>query len=82
VVVAAPAEDGILLAGTPTANSYVGSASPGGDVGFTIQLLGTLSGTYWFEISFDSTNGIDGNWIPSKPNKREEWMKLLHGKQR
>jgi hypothetical protein len=66
VALAAPAEDGIPVSGTPTANSYVGSASPGGDVGFTIQLLGTLSGTYWFEISFDSTNGIDGNWIPTK----------------
>jgi hypothetical protein len=65
-VVATPGEDGIPVSGTPTANSYVGSASPGGDVAYTIQLLGTISGTYWFEISFDSTNGIDGNWIPSK----------------
>jgi hypothetical protein len=65
-VLGTPGEDGIPLAGTPTANSYVGCASPGGDVSFTIQLLGTVSGTYWFEISFDSTNGIDGNWIPSK----------------
>jgi hypothetical protein len=65
-VVGTPGEDGIPLAGTPTANSYVGCASPGGDVAYTIQLLGSVSGDYWFEISFDSTNGIDGNWIPSK----------------
>lgn len=65
-VVATPGEDGVPVSGTPTANSYIACASPGGDVSFAIQLLGTVSGTYYFEISFDSTNGTDGNWIATK----------------
>lgn len=67
VVVGVPAEDGVPVTGVPTANSAVFcKASVGGDASFIVQLLGTPSGTFWFEISFDSTNGTDGNWIIAK----------------
>lgn len=62
--VAAPAGNGTLLTGTPTAGSYVTIACPGGDSSWDMQLTGTFGGgTVYSEASFDSTNGINGNWI-------------------
>lgn len=62
-VVAAHGGAGVLLSGTPTANSYVALALPGADSAFVVQLTGTFGGgTYWFECSADSTNGVNGSW--------------------
>ena len=63
-VVAAPAGTGVLLSGTPTANSYVTVQCPGGDSAWVIQVTGTFGGgTVYFEESADSTDGVNGNWI-------------------
>jgi DUF4097 and DUF4098 domain-containing protein YvlB len=61
--VSAPAGDGTFRSGTPTAGSYVSVACPGGDSAWNVQITGTWTGTLHFEISLDSTNGIDGSWI-------------------
>lgn len=59
----APGGAGVLIATAPTANSFVALAVPGGGSQCDIQILGTATGTYYFEDSMDSTNGSDGNWI-------------------
>jgi hypothetical protein len=62
-VVGVHAGAGVLLSGTPTANSYVALPLAGGDSGFVVQLTGTFGGgTVWFECSANSTTGIDGSW--------------------
>jgi hypothetical protein len=63
-VVPTPTGNGALLSGTPTAGSYVVAASTGGFSAWAVDLIGSLGGgTIYYELSLDSTNGIDGNWI-------------------
>lgn len=62
VAALAPKGDGVLIGTAPTVNSYVAAALPGGTSQSDIQILGTATGTYYFESSMDSTNGSDGNW--------------------
>jgi hypothetical protein len=62
-VVAAPTGNGVPLSGASTAGSLVALASPGGASAWVASITGTLSGTYYFEISINSTNGTDGTWI-------------------
>lgn len=59
----APAGNGVLVTVAPSANSFVALAVVGGSSQCDIQILGTATGTYYFEDSMDSTNGSDGNWI-------------------
>ena len=54
---------GALLTAAPTAGSSVAALAPGGDSAWIVQLTGTVSGTFWFEGSVDSTNGSDGSWF-------------------
>jgi hypothetical protein len=56
---------GVPYSGAPTANSFVAVQCPGGDSSWTIQIGGTLgtSPSVYFEISLNSTNGSDGDWI-------------------
>jgi hypothetical protein len=55
--------DGALKTGTPTANSYVALALPGGQSSYSVTLTGTFGGgTVWEEVSNTSTNGVDGSW--------------------
>lgn len=61
--VAAPANDGVLRTGTSTAGSYVSLALSSGTASWTVQIVNAFTGTLYFELSFDSTTGIDGNWI-------------------
>jgi hypothetical protein len=61
-IVPAPSGNGALLSGASTAGSLVAVTCPGGDSAWIIQLTGTISGTYYFEESVDSTNGTNGNW--------------------
>lgn len=59
-VVAAPGGAGVLLTGTPTANSSVSVVAPGGDSAWAMQFTGTFGGgTVYFEASFDGGT----NWI-------------------
>lgn len=61
--IAAPANDGVLLSGTPSVGSYVGIASSSNESAWMVEITGTLGGTtFYFEASASSTNGIDGNW--------------------
>lgn len=63
-VVAAPGGAGALLSGTSTAASYVSMAVPAGHCDSVFQFTGTFGGgTLYTEMSVDSTNGINGNWI-------------------
>lgn len=63
-VVGAPAGAGALLSGASTAGSVVSLAAPGGDSAWNLQLTGTFGGTtVYYEVSLDSTNGTDGQWI-------------------
>lgn len=65
-VVAAPAGDGAPLTGTSTANSYVSwDLGSSGDSAWALLVTGTWTGTLYFEVSLNSTNGIDGHWIPT-----------------
>lgn len=60
-VVAAPAGDGALLTGTPSAGSSVSLTTPGGDSTWDVQLSGTFGGgTVYFEGSFDGGT----SWLP------------------
>lgn len=77
IVAALPGEDGLFVTGVPTANSAVFCATPGGDSAFTIQLTGTFSGKYWFELSYDSTNGTDGKWILVKAKQQGHVQEFL-----
>ena len=56
------AGNGVLVNVAPTVNSFFAAAIPGGTGQANIQILGTPTGTYYFESSTDSTNGSDGNW--------------------
>lgn len=62
-VVPALTGNGVTVSGAPTVGSYIGAASPGGLISWDILITGLTSGTLYFEISLDSTTGIDGNWI-------------------
>jgi hypothetical protein len=58
-----PGGTGVLIATAPTASSFVAMAIPGGSSQVDVQVLGTATGSYYFEYSMDSTTGSDGNWI-------------------
>jgi hypothetical protein len=58
-----PNGTGGLISIAPTASSFVAAAIPGGSSGISVQILGTATGTYYFEYSMDSTTGSDGGWI-------------------
>lgn len=63
-VVGAPSST--FVTGASTAGSLVAVlvANPGGDSVWNAQLTGSFGGgSIYFEISLDSTNGTDGNWI-------------------
>lgn len=62
-VVAAPTGNGLPLSGASTAGSIVAIKSNGGASSWIAAITGTLSGTYYFELSNSSTNGTDGTWI-------------------
>lgn len=62
-VVAAPSGNGVPLTGTSTSGSLVALNINGGGSAWVASITGTLSGTYYFEISIDTTNGTDGTWI-------------------
>jgi hypothetical protein len=62
-VVAAPTGNGIPLSGTSTTGSLVAVQSNGGASSWLASITGTLSGTYYFEVSNNSTTGTDGTWI-------------------
>jgi hypothetical protein len=62
--VAAPSGNGALLSGASTTGSYVFAASTGGCSSWAADLIGSFGGgNVCFEVSLDSTNGINGNWI-------------------
>lgn len=58
-----PGGAGVLISTAPTANSFVAAAIPGGSSQIDVQILGTATGTYYFEYSMDSTTGSDGAWV-------------------
>lgn len=62
-VVAAPAGAGATVTGASTAGSLVAIQCGGGDSAWNLQVSGTWTGTLYYEVSLDSTNGTDGNWI-------------------
>ena len=65
VAVAAPVGNGVLLSGVSTTGSYVALQVPSGHADSIFQLTGTFGGgTVYTEMSADSTNGINGNWVP------------------
>lgn len=57
-----PAGNGVLISTAPTVNSFISALVPGGSAQADIQIIGTATGTYYFEGSMDSTTGSDGNW--------------------
>ncbi len=62
-VVAAPAGAGATVSGSSTAGSLVALACPGGDSAWNVMIKNLTSGTLYFEVSLNSTNGTDGDWI-------------------
>lgn len=58
-----PSGTGTLISTAPTASSFVALALPGGTSQIDVQILGTATGTYYFEYSMDSTTGSDGAWV-------------------
>jgi hypothetical protein len=58
-----PNGTGGLISTAPTASSFVSFALPGGTSQLDVQILGTATGTYYFEYSLDSTTGSDGSWV-------------------
>jgi hypothetical protein len=59
----APLGAGALINAASTSTSIVSIAAGGGDCAWNLQITGTWTGTIYFEISLDSTTGIDGNWV-------------------
>jgi hypothetical protein len=62
-VLGTPFGTGSPLSGTPSANSTVTLALNGGETTWVMNFSGTFAATLFFEQSFDSTNGVDGQWI-------------------
>lgn len=62
-VVPAPANDGTFRSGASTSGSIVATVCQGGDSAWNMQITGTVSGTYYFEGSINSSNGTNGDWI-------------------
>jgi hypothetical protein len=61
--VAAPAGDGVMMSGTPSAGSTIVIVAVAEDSAWVVDLTGTLGGaTFHFEGSSSSTDGVDGNW--------------------
>ena len=61
--VVAPANDGVMLSGTPSVGSTVVLDLGPEDSAWTLDLKGTMGGaTFYFESSNSSTDGVDGNW--------------------
>jgi len=59
----APAGDGVLVSGAPSANSTVVLEGTTEDSAWIVEISGTLGGaTFYFEASVSSTNGVDGGW--------------------
>lgn len=62
--VVAPANDGVLLSGTSSVNSYISIPSTSTEASWSTEITGTIGGTtFYFEGSSSSTDGIDGEWI-------------------
>lgn len=63
-VVAAPGGAGTAVSGASTADSYVALVLAGGE-GTAVVLVGgsTHATTFYFEVSNNTTTGVDGNWI-------------------
>ena len=60
----APADDGVLLSGTPSVGSTVVLDVGPEDSAWALDITGTLGGaTFYFEASASSTDGVDGNWV-------------------
>jgi hypothetical protein len=63
-VVAAPADNGVVRTGASTAGSLVALEFGPGHGTWSAQFTGAALGTtLYFELSIDSTNGTDGQWI-------------------
>jgi hypothetical protein len=63
----APSTDGTLLSGTPSVSSFVVLELEAKDSTWSLELTGTLGGgTFYFEGSSSSTDGLDGNWVSLK----------------
>jgi hypothetical protein len=63
-VVAAPADNGVVRTGASTAGSLVAIEFGAGHATWGAQFTGAALGTtLYFELSVDSTNGTDGQWI-------------------
>lgn len=62
-VVVPPAGAGATVTGTPTAGSAYALACANGYGSANVTVLGTWTGTLYFEASENSTNGTDGDWI-------------------
>jgi hypothetical protein len=61
----APADDGVLLSGTPSVGSTVVLDVGPEDSAWALDITGTLGGaTFYFEASASSTDGVDGGWVP------------------
>ena len=61
----APANDGVLLSGTPSVGSTVVIDIGPEDSAWSVEVTGTLGGaTFYFESSSSSTNGVNGGWVP------------------
>jgi hypothetical protein len=60
----APSTSGGLLTGTPSVGSYLFLALEAKDSTWSAEITGTLGGgTFYFEGSTSSTNGLNGNWF-------------------
>lgn len=61
--IVAPNNDGTLLTGTPSANSYVFLLSEAKDSTWSAEITGTMgSSSFYFEGSASSTDGVNGSW--------------------
>jgi hypothetical protein len=62
--VAAPANDGVMMTGTPSVGSTVVVGTIVADSGWAVDLTGTLGGaTFYFEGTASSSDGVAGNWV-------------------
>jgi len=60
----APANDGVMVSGTPSVGSTVALNLSAEDSAWALDITGTLGGaTFYFEASASSTDGVDGNWV-------------------
>jgi hypothetical protein len=59
-----PSTTGVLLSGTPSVNSYVFLALEAKDSTWSAEITGDFGGgTFYFEGSTSSTDGLNGNWF-------------------